>query len=71
LRHAAWIPCFRTTAGVSQGQKPRRGDLFIEERDPPPFFLFFRGAGLARLSNSPPAAPLKNKKKKGVAALVL
>jgi hypothetical protein len=33
--------------------------------------LFFRGAGLARLSNSPPAAPLKNKKKKGVAALVL
>jgi hypothetical protein len=27
--------------------------------------LFFSGAGLARLSNCPPAAPLKNKKKGG------
>jgi len=29
----------------------------------PSFFLFFSGAGQARLSNCPPAAPLKNKKK--------
>jgi len=40
-------------------------------RDPPPALLFFSGARLACLLNSPPAAPLKNKKKEGVAALVL
>ena len=42
---------------------PARGGLFIAPAQPPPsFFLFFSGAGLARLSNSTPAAPLKNKK---------
>jgi hypothetical protein len=32
---------------------------------PPSFFLFFSGAGLARMSKRPSAAPLKNKKKGG------
>jgi hypothetical protein len=34
-------------------------------RTHPSFFLFFSGAGLARLSNCPPAAPQKNKKNGG------
>jgi hypothetical protein len=45
--------------------KPRRGGLPIAPAEPPSLFLFFSGAALARLSNSPPAAPLKNKKKGG------
>jgi len=45
---------------------PARGGLFIAPAQPPPcFFLFFSGAALARLSNSLPAAPLKNKKNGG------
>jgi hypothetical protein len=42
---------------------PARGGLFIAPAQPPPsFFLFFSGAGLARLSSRASAAPLKNKK---------
>jgi len=45
---------------------PARGGLFIAPVQPPPsFFLFFSGAGLARMSKRPSAAPLKNKKKGG------
>ena len=37
--------------------------MFIAPAQPPPsFFLFFSGAALASRLNSPPAAPLKNKK---------
>ena len=49
-----------------RAKKPRRGGLSIEEPgDRTSFFLFFSGAGLDRLLNSPPVAPLKNKKKEG------
>ena len=46
------------------GSNPVRGGLFIAAAPPTPpsCFLFFSGAGLDRLLNSPPAAPLKNKK---------
>ena len=45
---------------------PVRGGLFIAPARPPPsFFLFFSGAGLARLSNRPPPdkSGLKNKRR--------
>ena len=49
---------------MRQGQKPRRGDLFIgENRDPPPFFLFFSGAAGGQFDRRARFAPLKNKKK--------
>ena len=50
-----------------RAKKPRRGGLSIEEPgDHPPSFCFSAARGLDYLLNSPPAAPLKNKKKGGV-----
>jgi hypothetical protein len=62
------ILCAPRLALLSTISNPARGGLFIAPAQPPPsFFLFFSGAGPAPLplSNSPPAAPLKNKKKAG------
>ena len=42
------------SAPVTDRLKPRRGGLFIAPAQPPLFFLFFSGAGLARLSDSVP-----------------
>jgi len=54
---------FRMTGWPSN---PARGGLSIAPAQPhPPLFLFFSGAAPARLSNCPPAAPLKNKKNGG------
>ena len=57
------LSCHRRRA--PRAKNPVRGELFVGESRPTPFFfLFFSGAGLARLLNCSPAAPLKNKKKK-------
>jgi len=40
-------------------------------RDPPPALLFFSGAAGGEFNRHARRAPLKNKKKEGVAALVL
>jgi len=42
-----------------------------EDRVPPPFFLFFSGAVGGQFDGRGQTAPLKNKKKHVVAALVL
>jgi len=34
------LRAFLPLPACAGGQNPRRGDLFIEDRDPPPFFLF-------------------------------
>ena len=60
----AWISCFRATAGARQRAKnPVRGGLFIEDRDPLQFFLFFgaTGGGFEKRAGSAP----KNKKREG------
>jgi hypothetical protein len=46
--------------------KPRQGwPVYSAGTPTPSFFLFFSGASLARRSNCPPAAPLKNKENGG------
>jgi hypothetical protein len=42
-----------------------------ENRDPPPFFLFFSGAAGGQFDRRARLAPLKNKKKDGVGAPAL
>ena len=69
--HTAWIWCLGNTASVRQGQQTPLGVTCLQHRDPLPFFLFFSGAADARFDRWARPAPLKNKKKEGVAVPVL
>ena len=77
MRGTDWCiaPGFRVFVpppAFAKGQEPRRGDLFVETATPDPScFLFFSGAAGVEFDGRARAAPLKNKKQEGVAALVL
>ncbi len=61
------LPCSLHLSFAPRAKKPRRGGLSIEEPgDHPPSFCFSAARVPGYLLNSPPAAPLKNKKKGAV-----